>query len=176
MHWLRIIAILLIAALLQAGLVPALKVRGAAPDLLLLIAAYIAVREPLEGRWRWNAFWVGWAAGLIEDLYSSGAFVPLGGTALVFGLVAVAISRLGADLFLDSAIAQILFLAPVALAAQIALAVMRVLYTPGPTPVMWAAVLGTACYTALVAPLAFAALRPLERFIGVRSRRSFWRA
>jgi len=176
MYWLRIIAVFLLVALVRATIVPALEVGRAAPDLLLLVAIHVAVREPLQKRWRWSAFWVGWAAGLMVDLYSPGSHLPLGVTALVFGLVTMAMSKLGEELYLDSAVAQILIVGPVCLLAHGVLGVVLMVHTGVPASVVLGAALGAACYSGLVAPLVFAALRPLEKFLGIRSRRSFGRA
>jgi len=176
MHWLRVLGIFVIAALLQSTVLPALKVHRAVPDLLLLVALYVVVREPLRGRWRWNAFWVGWAAGLLAGFYSAGSDLTPGVMALVFGLLAMAMSKLGEELFLDSALAQVLVLGPACLAAHGVLAVVLVAVTGAPFGIALGHAFWTAFYSALVAPLIFAAMRPLERFLGVRSRRSFGRA
>ncbi len=173
MRWLRIIGLLLIVALVQSSMVPALAIRHVRPDLLLLVAVCIAAREPLRKGWRWNAFWIGWAAGLLEDIYSAGSYLPLGTAALVFGLVAVAVSRLSEDLFLESALAQVLILAPVCVAAQGTLAVALAVLAGGHTGPVLAQGFWAGMYSAALGPLVFAAMRPLERFLGVRSRRSF---
>lgn len=176
MHWLRITGILLIVALVQVTLAPAVAIGGARPDFLLLVALYIVVREPLKKGWVAGAFWVGWIAGLMEDIFSAGSHLPIGTTALVFGLLAIVMAKLGAELFLDSALAQVLVLGPACLVAHGALKVVLVALTGAPAGVMLEQALWTACYSALVAPLAFLALRPFERFLGIRSRRSFGRA
>jgi len=176
MYWLRVIAVLLVAALLQATIVPALAVRGARPDLLLLVAACLAVREHPQRGWRWRAFWVGWAAGLVADIYSVGAQMPFGVTALVFGLLGMAVSKLGEELFVGSCIAQVLIMAPVCIAGHCALAAAHVafggrLFSGALGQAFW-----TGMYSGLVAPLAFAAMKPLQRYFGVRPQRSFGRA
>ena len=176
MHWLRIIAVLLVVALLQATVVPAVEVRHVRPDLLLLVALYVVVREPPKWRWCWNAFWVGWTAGLIADIFSPGSDLRFGATALVFGLLAAAMNRVGAELFLDSAVAQVLILAPACLIAHGALGLALTAAVGGPVGAILARAFWTACYSALVAPLVFAAMKRLERFLGIRSRRSFGRA
>ncbi len=176
MHWLRVIGVLQIVALLQVTVLPALEVRGFRPDLLLLVALYIVVREPLQRRWRWHAFWVGWIGGLMADIYSSGSHLPLGSTALVFGLLAIVMSKLGEELFLGSAVAQVLILGAACLAAHGVLGVALIPLTRAPAGVMLRGVVWTAAYSGLAAPLVFAAMRPFERFLGIRSRRSFGRA
>jgi len=176
MHWLRVIGVLQIVVLLQVTVLPALEVRGSRPDLVLLVALYIVVREPLRRRWRWHAFWVGWAAGLTADVYSAGSHLPLGSTALVFGLLGIAMSKLGEELFLGSAVAQALILGAACLAAHGVLSAALIPLTRAPAGVILREALWTAGYSGLAAPLVFAAMRPFERFLGIRSRRSFGRA
>ena len=175
MHWLRLTIVLLIVALLQVTIVPALEVRHVRPDLLLLVAICIAVREPLGERSRWHAFWSGWLAGLAVDVFSVGSPLPLGSTALVFGLVVMGMSKLGEELFLESAIAQILVLAPACLAAHLALAAALLVFRGGAVGTTLGRGFWTAAYSALAGPIVFAVLRRLERFLGTRSRRSFGR-
>jgi rod shape-determining protein MreD len=176
MYWLRVLAVLLLVALLQVSLSMTMDIRGARPDLLLLVAVHVVVREPLRGRWRWNAFWVGWLAGLTVDLYSPGSDVRFGTTALVFGLLALGVSKLGEELFLDSALSQVLVLTPVCVAAHVILGLVLLVATGGPARPILSAAFWTGCYSGLVSPLVFAGMRHLERFLGVRSRRSFGRA
>lgn len=176
MYWLRVIVILLVAALLQATVIPALAVRGVRPDLVLLAAACIAVREHTQRGWRWRAFWVGWVAGLLVDVYGAGAGAPFGVTALVFGLLAMVVSKMGEELFIDSCIAQVLILAPLCVAGHGVLAVVRAVWTGYPWAGALTGAFWTGLYSALVAPLVFAALRPFVRRFGVPSRRSFRRA
>jgi rod shape-determining protein MreD len=176
MHWLRVTGVLLTVTLLQGTVLSAFEAWHTRPDLVLLVALYVAVREPLHGRRRWSAFWVGWAAGLMVDIYSAGSAQPFGTTALVFGLVAVAMNKLGANLFLDSVIAQVLVLGAACLAAHGALGIIMASSAGGAA---FGGELGrafrTACYSAVVAPLVFKGMHSLERFLGVRSRRSFGR-
>jgi len=176
MRWLRLIGLLLIAALLQGTFVPAIGVRGVRPDLLLLLALCVATREPPVRGSRWTAFWIGWAAGFLHDVCSVGSAMPFGVTALVFGLTTVAAARLGAELFLDSAVAQALVLAPVCLAAHLVLAGVLAGATGAPTGTLLGRAFWTAMYSGLVAPLVFAAVRPLERFLRIHPRRSLWGA
>jgi len=175
MHWLRLTIVLIIVALLQVTVAPALEVRHVRPDLLLLVAVCIAVREPLGGRSRWHAFWTGWLAGLAVDVFSAGSPLPFGSTALVFGLVAIGMSKLGEELFLESAIAQILVLAPACLAAHLALAVALLAFRGGHAGATLGRGFWTAMYSALAGPVVFAVLGRFERFLGMRSRRSFGR-
>jgi len=173
MHWLRVVGILVVVALLQVTFLPVLEVRGVHPDLLLLVAVYVVVREPLRKGWIAHAFWLGWVAGLMEDVYSAGSHLPLGSTALVFGLMAVVMARLGAELYFDSAISQVLVVGPACLAAHGVLGLALMMATGGPAGPILARALWTAVYSALAAPLVCLVLRRLERPLGVRSRRSF---
>ena len=176
MHWLRLTGILLIAALIQAAVLPALAVNRARPDLLFIIAIYVVVREPLRERGSWQPFWVGWITGLMVDAFSAGSDLPLGSHALVFGVVALLMAKLGADLFIGSVVAQVIVVGLAALAAYATLHIALALRTAQPVGGLLGRAMSVACYTGAVTPLIFAALRPLEKFLGVRSRRSFGRA
>ncbi|MFO7898532.1 MAG: rod shape-determining protein MreD [Planctomycetota bacterium] len=176
MRWVRVLGVLIVAALVQGTLLPAVEVGGVRPDLLLLLAIYVAVHEPPGRGSRRAAFWVGWFAGLLQDVYSTGGPLPFGTTALVFGLLTVAMHRLGTELFFDSAIAQVLILAPTVLAAHAALAVVLVVAAGASAGVALSLAWWTTCYSALAAPLVFLALRPLEPFLVTPSRRMFGRA
>jgi rod shape-determining protein MreD len=175
MHWLRLTGILLIAALLQVAVLPALAFNRIRPDLLLIIAIYVVVREPLQERGRWHPFWVGWLTGLMVDVYSAGSDLPLGSHALVFGVTALLVGKLGAELFLDSVVAQIVVVGLTALGAYSVLCVALALRTGQVAGWGLGRAVSVAGYTGLVAPLVFAVLRPFEKFLGVRSRRSFGR-
>ncbi len=173
MYWLRTIPVLLLAVLLQVTIVPALRVGPAQPDLLLLLAVGIVVREPVRREWGWNAFWLGWAAGLMADVYSVGSDIPFGTTAIVYGLVTLGLSRAGTELFVESAAAQVMVSLAACLAAQGALSAVLMVRTSGPAGVVVRQVLGSSVYSALAAPVVFAGVRSVERFLGVRSRRTF---
>ena len=176
MYWLRVIVILLLAALLQATVIPELAVRRIRPDIILLAAACIAAREHTLRGWRWQAFWVGWAAGLLADIYGAGTGLPFGATALVFGVLAMVVSKMGEELFIDSCIAQVLILAPVCIAGHSALAVVRVMCAGYPWAGALTSALWTGLYSGLVAPLVFAALRPFVSRSRAHLRRSARRA
>jgi rod shape-determining protein MreD len=176
MHWIRIAGLFLIVALVQATVLPGLAVGRARPEVLLTIVVFIVVREPERAGRQWDAFWVGWLAGLMTDLYSVGSVLPLGTTALVFGIAATLMARIGTELYLDSIIAQVLVIGAVAAVVHAALAAVRLARAGGPTGVAVGSTWRVAVYSALAAPLVFAAMRPLQGFLGVRSLRSFGRA
>lgn len=176
MYWLRVIVILVLATLLQATVIPELAVRRICPDIVLLAAACIAAREHTLRGWRWRAFWVGWAAGLLVDIYGAGTGLPFGAAALVFGLLAMVVSKMGEELFIDSSIAQVLILAPVCIAGHSALAIVRVMYAAYPLPGALSSALWTGLYSGLAAPLVFAALRPFVSGSRSGARRSVRRA
>ena len=176
MIWLRVAIILLVAVLLQVTIVPALDVRGARPDLLLLAAACMAAREHARGGRRWRAFWIGWAAGLLADVYAVGSSAPFGLTALAFGLVAILVSKMGEDLFVESCVAQWLIFAPVCVGAHGLLALARAALGGPALGIGLRAALGTGLYSGLVAPLVFAALKPFTRRFGTYPREGLRRA
>ncbi len=176
MYWLRVIIILVLAALLQATVIPALAVRRICPDVLLLAAACIAAREHTFRGWRWRAFWVGWIAGLLADIYGAGTGLPFGSTALVFGLLAMIVSKMGEELFLDSCIAQMLILAPVCIAGHSALAIVLATCAGYPWSGALSSALWTGLYSGLAAPLVFAILRPFVSRARSGVRRSVRRA
>jgi rod shape-determining protein MreD len=176
MRWLRITGAFLVVALIQATVLPGVQIGRARPDLLLVMVVYIAVREPQRAGRQWDAFWVGWIAGLMTDLYAIGSTIPFGGTALTFGIGAAMIARVGTELYLDSIIAQVLVSGAVAATVHTVLAVTRVAFVDAPFTVAIGSALRIAAYTAGAAPLVFATMRPLQGFFGVRSLRSFGRA
>ena len=163
MYWLYVIILLLIAALLQVTVVSAVAVRGVQPDLILLVAAAIAVRERIGRGARWRAFWIGWAAGLIADVYAVGSGLPFGTTALIWGVFAAVISRLGDELFVDSCLAQVLILAPLCVVAQCVLAAAYAGLAGYPFGHVLGRAVWIGLYSGLVAPLVFAALRLVRR-------------
>jgi len=179
MHWLRLTLLLLLAALLQVTVIPALQIGRARPDLLLLLAIALVARKPwpVDARpaaVRWVPFWIGWIAGLLADIAAAGSHLPFGVTALVYGLLTLALSRVGADLFFESIVSQVIILAPLCLIAEGALAAVLAVAAHGPLLLGQAA--WSAVYSALLAPLIFAALHPFARLLGLRPRRGFWYA
>jgi rod shape-determining protein MreD len=80
----RVAAVLLVAILIQTTLVPDLRFRGIAPDLMLLVAicAGLAGGAELGGI-------VGFAAGLLTDLFLQ--TTPLGLSALTYCLIGFAV-------------------------------------------------------------------------------------
>ncbi len=176
MRWIRITGVLILAALIQGAVLPAVEIGRARPELLLLLALYIAAHERPGRGSRWGAFWVGWIAGLLQDIHLTGVVLPFAATALVYGGLALALHRLGTELFLDSILAQILVLLPAVLVARVALALVLVVVSAAPAGPALSLAWRTSVYSALVAPLVFLALRPLERFLLAPSQRTFSRA
>ncbi len=84
---LRIAVLVLAAFLVQATLVSDLRIRGVAPDLMLVTA----ICAGLAGGTRQGVL-VGFTAGLLSDLYLTGT--PVGLTALVFCLVGYGVGSL----------------------------------------------------------------------------------
>jgi rod shape-determining protein MreD len=80
----KLAGVLLVAILLQTTLVPDLRVRGIAPDLMLLIA----VCGGLAGGAELGGI-VGFAAGLLSDLFLQ--TTPLGLSALTYCLIGFAV-------------------------------------------------------------------------------------
>ena len=78
MHWLRFVALLLVATLLQADLLNAIEVAGTKPDLLLILLAFFAIFcEPS------SAIIASFSIGLAADLIGP----SMGPAILSFGLL-----------------------------------------------------------------------------------------
>ncbi|HET9691404.1 MAG TPA: rod shape-determining protein MreD [Acidimicrobiales bacterium] len=84
---LRIAALAVLALLVQATVAADLRVAGAAPDLLLVVGLAAAIRGGAA-----HGVVVGFAAGLLGDLYASGT--PVGLEALTFCLVGYGVGAL----------------------------------------------------------------------------------
>jgi len=172
MNWIRLIIVLFAAALAQATLVPALAIGTARPDLPLIFALVIAARIPVSREWGWRAFWVGWLAGLCVDIFSPGSPMPFGVTAIIYGLAAYSISNTGPEIFYDNAVSKVVVLGLACLGANAVLMTLHLLLGNMPRGAV-NMVLWTSAYDAAIAPAAYAAIRPLNKFIGVRERRTF---
>jgi len=164
---------LFIAALFQATVAPAFDIGGVRPDFPLLIALSIAARIPVAGEWRWRSFWVGWIAGLWVDVFSPGAIPVFGVTAIVYGLAANWISRPGPEIFYDNIISKAILFGLACAAANAALMLLHLSVGGCTVHNAVTVVVRTSIYDAALAPIVYAAIRPLNKFVGVRERRTF---
>lgn len=173
MNWIRVIIVLFAAALFQATIAPALSVGGIRPDVPLLVALAIAARITVTGEWGWRAFWVGWLAGLWVDVFSAGAFTLFGVTAIFYGLATHLTSRAGPEIFYDNIVSKVILLGLACLGANAVLMTLHVILTGGAAHGAVSIVFWTSAYDAALAPAIYAAIRPLNKFVGVRERRTF---
>lgn len=149
---------LIVAALLQAGLVPWLSVGGAVPNLLLVVVVAFSL---VEGSQRGSA--AGFAAGLLFDLLGTG---PIGPMALVMTLVGYTAGALHEHMFAEGWLQPFIVLAIAAFATELLYG--AALRTIGVTESFWTAftavLLPSALYNVVVGlltyPLMMRFLRP----------------
>jgi rod shape-determining protein MreD len=92
---LRIFLLLLVAILLETTIGSDLRVRGVAPDLMLLLTICAGLTGGAEA-----GAWVGFVAGLMADLFLTST--PLGLSALTYCLIGAAVGALRAAVLPDA--------------------------------------------------------------------------
>ena len=120
---LPVIAALLAAAVLQAGLAPYLSIGGVVPNFLLLVVITIALVEgPTSGAV------VGFSAGLIFDLLGSG---PVGPMLLVLTLTGYLTGLMHENMFAEGWLLPLTVLAIATLSAEVAYGLILILLGAG---------------------------------------------
>ena len=120
---LPVIAALLAAAVLQAGLAPYLSIGGVVPNFLLLVVITIALVEgPTSGAV------VGFSAGLIFDLLGSG---PVGPMLLVLTLTGYLTGLMHENMFAEGWLLPLTVLAIATLSAEVAYGLILILLDSG---------------------------------------------
>jgi rod shape-determining protein MreD len=117
------IAALLVATLLQVGLAPYMSIGGVTPNFLLLVVVTLALTSgPTQGAV------VGFAAGLLFDMVSTG---PLGPMALVLAATGYFAGLLHEQMFAEGWLLPITVLAIAALSAEVAYGLLLTLLGEG---------------------------------------------
>ncbi len=155
MHWLRFAAVLIVAAVLQAGgLLDIISITalGLRPDLLLILLVFFAVYY--DGT---DAIIAVFVTGLAADIVIIGS--PMGPRMIGFGLVGTALAYLHRFISIRKPLYQAIamFVCSIlvgVLAYLVTLVVSRTAAASSP-----AVLAGTAVYTAVVGPFLFAPLR-----------------
>lgn len=150
MRWYLVLIFGYVFAVLQTSLfVPdLLAVRLARPDLLLLLAIFIALSAAPH-----QVFFAAWGLGLVADLIGMHEG-PLGLTALLFAFPAYGLSLARSHLVTDRILVQVLLAAGLTFAVRTAQVVLHTWLTSGVPSWSYAfeRAFGDAIYTALLAP------------------------
>lgn len=146
MHWLRFVALLLVATLLQADLLNAIEVAGTKPDLLLILLAFFAVFcEPGE------AIITSFSIGLAADLIGA----SMGPVVLSFGLLGTGLCYLGKIVSLRQKAFQAIAIFVLGFAAAVFAYLLSLLQTQPAYPKSPGVLFGTPLYSAIVGPFLF---------------------
>ena len=149
MSQLKLILVILFAAILQVSLGPQIRIGPCFPDLTLITALFFSMREE-----RIKGLKIAVTAGLLKDAFSGGIF---GLSAISFGISCLIIKSLSSNIYRQGATTNFLFaLLGAALAGIIhfCLGGFRNLATPLP-------IVPEALYTAVLAPFVFIVLSKL---------------
>lgn len=169
MYWLARISLLIAAGLIQVSIVPAIEICNVRPDLPLLAALAIVLHRRKAGEWRWTAFWIGWAGGLISDLFSIGSALPVGSSAFIYGIVCFSVGQLEGEMLVKSLFARAIIAAPICIAATVPLALAHAYLTTSPLGEAVASGIYSSIYSAVAAPFVIALVVPFARPAGVQS-------
>jgi rod shape-determining protein MreD len=136
--------------LLQAALVPRFSYGVLRPDLLVLVAAFLALEADYRG-----ALWSVFAIGLLRDLGSIGR---LGGSGLLLVPACAGLVLLREHLVRESFLTDLVLAGLFVLAFSVGEAALSDLFVSGAgLRVLLTQALGQAAFTAALAPLLFAA-------------------
>ena len=151
------IVVPLVAALLQASVVPFIAVGGARPNLVVLVAASWSVAAGAR-----EGVWWAFVGGLAADLLSGG---PLGAQALAALLPVTLVGLSDPSLRARSALTGAVLVAAASLGSGlIYLAILGALgAVTGDVPLLLATVVGSAIYNSALAIATFPLLRGVRR-------------
>ena len=151
------IVVPLVAALLQASVVPFIAIAGARPNLVVLVAACWSVAAGAR-----EGVWWAFVGGLAADLLSGG---PLGAQVLAALIPVTAVGLTDTSLRERSAITGAVLVGAATLGAGlIYLAILGVVGgVSGEIPVLIAAIVGSAIYNGALAIATFPLLRGVRR-------------
>lgn len=163
MRWMALLAVLLVAAVLQSTAVAWIRIHRIGPDLLFIVAVYYALHAgPADG------LLAAWAAGLTTDLFSD---VRMGTFAFAFGLVGLLVVRFRELVFRDHPVTQVLITAVGCGMAQVLAQTVTIALQPALQPDLWKVFLTalyTAVYTAVLAPYLLWLLGRVRGLLGLR--------
>jgi len=158
MNWLPIMLLAALTLTAQTVLVPRCEFAGARPDLLLIIVVFFALNAPSR-----RAILVGWAIGFLADLMS---VERMGLMSLTYATSALLLVSIRDSLFQRGPVAQVF----VTLFLGLAIRAVWTAYVQ----VLYAASIGSmrtivlsACFTAILAPIAIALLSRAAPLLGV---------
>ncbi len=165
MRWLPVIAVSLLAIVAQTSVVPLLAIRGARPDLILVVVVFWAWHLPFP-----PAVGMGLAMGVAAGLFSA---EPVGLFAALYLAVALAAYRLREFLFLRHVITQMVVTGLFAVLAAMVLSawVAWQYHEPGRPASISGTLLAGAAYTALCAPVIHRPLLRAGRLLGIPAPR-----
>jgi rod shape-determining protein MreD len=146
MHWLRFVALLLVATLLQADLLNAIEVAGTKPDLLLILLAFFAIFcEPS------SAIIASFSIGLAADLIGP----SMGPAILSFGLLGTGLCYLSKVVSLRPKVVQAVVIFVLGFATAVFAYLLSLLQTQPAYPKSLGVLFGTPLYSAIVGPFLF---------------------
>jgi rod shape-determining protein MreD len=163
MRWPRFAAVVLITTLLQASWVDAIAVTRfhAAPDLLLVVTVFFAVRcDPTE------AIISSFALGFAADIAATG--VPMGPRMLSFGLFGTGLSYMRRVITIRKALHEALAILVVGFGAEGLALLLALLAGRSQGPGGFIVLAGTSIYSAVVGPFLFLLL---DWSMRIRNRR-----
>jgi rod shape-determining protein MreD len=159
MHWLRFVALLLVATLLQADLLNAIEVAGTKPDLLLILLAFFAIFcEP------GSAIITSFAIGLAADLIGP----SIGPATLSLGLFGTGLCYLSKVVSLRRMVFQAVAVFILGFATAFCAYLLSLFQTQPAYPKSPGALFGTPLYSAIVGPFLFL---PIAWWMHIRTRR-----
>jgi len=159
--------IILLAAclILQAAFLDGMRVFGAAPDILFIVALYAALFAPKS-----HATLAAVMAGLASDVFAGGR---LGVHALLFGLVAAFLVYAREKIFKEHPLSQAVLAFAALCVIEVAYALAaKIQYPTASAGALLAAGILSALWTAALAPFALALLVKFNRTMGFFQKRS----
>ncbi len=142
----QVLLTLVVVLLLSTTVIRWLAVDGCQPDLFLIFVVCLSLERPLE-----RSYFPCWLAGLLKDVFSGGGY--LGAFAALYLLLALLISRVRQQLFVEHIVTKLVLVAGASLVTQ---GLWRLLWYH-PLDLLWSAALWKlvceTLYTVLVTPL-----------------------
>lgn len=163
MHWLRFVALLLVATLLQADLLNTIEVAGIRPDLHLILLAFFAIFcEPRA------AIITSFSIGLTADLIGP----SMGPGTISFGLLGAGLCYLSRYVSLRRMPYQAAAIFLLGFIAAILAYILSMLQTQSAYQKTLGVLFGTPLYSAIVGPFLFL---PVAWWMRIRITRRRWR-
>jgi rod shape-determining protein MreD len=164
MHWLRFVALLIVATLLQADLLNAIEVAGIKPDLHLVLLAFFAIFcEPRV------AIITSFSIGLAADLIGP----SMGPGIISFGLMGTGLCYLSKYVSLQTMPFQAAAIFVLGFAAAVFAYILSMFQTQSAYQKSFGALFGTPLYSAIVGPFLFLPIAWWMHIRITRRRRRF---